>query len=725
MVKLRTLNDNELVIKVSNSYSNAVLFNEKNFQRNQDGWRFYSGIDAEKGLGQYPSQVVQSMIQEGRHIATYNFCEPIVDNIAGGMMKTPLTTVYSPVNGNETSLTERLKDLHTVDKELEDWDVAKHDLIIGGLIHRADAEMYIDYSYDKKFGNIGMRVRSPGTVVYDPNWKSRRSKDCRVCWVSSWLTPMEMLDIYPNNAEGIDMAAFFKKHGKGAQSISAYAQIQNQYGDTYGDNTGPNPYPWSIYSDVWGSKFRVIQQYEMVRTRIKNEFVLTIGPEGKPIKVPIPAELKHVNEKIEFLNKFVPDWQPDAVFEDEDWEDVQIMSSICPSLSPTLILDRKPTKIQSGRIQFHPWSCTRNNGESKGIIDNIKDAQMQINYWESMLTYKIQIEGGGGSRFIDPGGFANPQEMQKFIKHRNNPRMTFKTKNGYLLNNAEGPSRPVRNSGFPSEVTSHLQHIIDVLLPRISKVTPASQGRSESNKESGYLYRLKKLQSDIQQHTMYESLRLWENEWGEAYMIQAPQTYGNKIPREIYNPKTKQSVTINKEEVRDGMRVIVDDVSMLKSLRHKVTVMEADDAPTRKVETMIVATEAMKVMPQSKPLTINKLGQQIAMSIEAFSADDKQELERFGELELEVAEAQMRATLANLQYTELAAKAQTQQLQQKMGMQPGQEQAQVPGQEQGALPAPEGAEEAGVEPMFPPDGGGQAPRKGLFQGVPTESFQEG
>jgi len=85
----------------------------------------------------------------------------------------------------------------------------------------------------------------------------------------------------------------------------------------------------------------------------------------------------------------------------------------------------------------------------------------------------------------------------------------------------------------------------------------------------------------------------------------------------------------------------------------------------------------------------------------------------------------MRATLANLQYTELAAKAQTQQLQQKMGMQPGQEQAQVPGQEQGALPAPEGAEEAGVEPMFPPDGGGQAPRKGLFQGVPTESFQEG
>lgn len=669
MPAYRELSDSELAQRIAREFGNAVAYDDWNFQRCKENWRFYWGIDAERGMGQWPADAVNEMVREGRHIATYNLCRPTVDNLAGAIAKTPFSVDFSPVSDDLSSLTYSIKDLFTIDKELCDWDQAMASLVMAGLIYRGDVELFRNREYDKRFGNIGLRYRLPGSVTYDPYWKTPRQKDCRKCWVTSWMTPMELIDLFVDKRDDIKLAVLAKRAKDTGQDIKqvilAQAELQARMGDEYGDPYGIVPYPND--ADMWGKQYRVIQHYHMEKMRIKSEFVmLSSGGRRR-----IPDTLADVQEKAEWLNQNVPDWIPDAVIEDEEEEDVQIVTTVCPVLSPVMILENRPTEVQCGRLQFFPWSANKLNGQWSGVVDAVKDLQLQVNYWESLLTNKIQTEGGGGSQFLDPEGFDSEVERERYVADRNNPRNVFKLKPGYLRQNANGPAIPTAKSSFPSEVTNHLQHLIDVVLPRLTPVTPAAQGRSESSTESGYLYRLKKMQSDIQSYTIFQGLKYLWNDIGEAYLMEASRTYGNGVERSLYNPSTKSAVVINERRVDNGFEVIVNDMAMLREMRHRVIVTESEDAPTRKVEAMTVAAEAMRAMPPTKILTIGELATTLALSLDNFDEEKKERLKRYCGLETELAEQQIKTQIVTLKAQELQASGMIQAAMNPPAMQPG------------------------------------------------------
>lgn len=129
-------------------------------------------------------------------------------------------------------------------------------------------------------------------------------------------------------------------------------------------------------------------------------------------------------------------------------------------------------------------------------------------------------------------------------------------------------------------------------------------------------------------------------------MYQAYVTYGNGVQRAFYSPKTQTKQYINKREIRDGMECIVNDMAVLRDMRHKVLVTESEDAPTRKIETMMVSSELMKSIPQSKTLTLNMLASKIVRSADVYSDEDKAKLEMYEELEMRAAEMALRANIA-------------------------------------------------------------------------------
>jgi hypothetical protein len=644
----------EIVARTFRKFSNSVLHDDKNFHRSVENWRMYWGLDADKGLGQYPANVVQELIREGRHVATYNLCRPTVDNIAGGILKTPMSVDFSPVNAPVSSLTYAVKNMYYADKEIMDWDAADLPFTIAGLIYEGVVEMYVDRTYDKLNGNIGMRYRLPGSVVFDPNWRSMRRKDCRECYVSSWLTPVEMLKIFDSRGE--DILSGLHSIGKLGLKylVSQHAEMQKRMGENYGDNRGV--FPYGQLEDVWGSQFRVIQHYHVEKVKVKYEWAMT--PEGKIL---IPRDLKDVADKIEWLNTNAPAWQPDGVYEDEDEEDVQYVTSICPALSSSVILEDRPTEVQCGGLQFFSWSAARLNGEKAGIIDSVKDAQRNVNYWNQVLVNKIQTEGGGGSQWIDPDGVFDQNVLQDYIANRGNPRKVFKLKPGYSRLNANGPAIPTTKSVFPAEVTNHLQYIMDVMWSRLSKVTPASRGQTESSKESGILYRLKKMQSDIEQYTIYKSKQMFWSDWGDAYLMVAAQVYGNGLQRDIYNPANKESFTINERRMDErGVEVIVNDMSKLKEMRHRVLVVEAEDSPSRKVEVMQVASSVLQSLLPTQKATATKLGTVLAKQVDSWQEEDKAEFDELGKLEVELAKQELKTNMAELRFREMQAQAQVQ-----------------------------------------------------------------
>jgi hypothetical protein len=699
-VSFRTLSESEQAFRVYQEFGRAINYHDKNVARSLENFQYYWGRDGEKGMGQWPAAVAAEMSREGRFIATYNFCQPIVDNIAGAMMKAPYSIEYTPTEGELNSLTMMLKNMLYVDKELTDWSSAALQIIIGGLIHESVGELYINREYNRKFGNIGLRARLPGSVVFDPLWRSHRQKDLRKCWATAWMTPLEMIETWDDKGDDIMRAMYVRQNGGVQQALRSLAEMQRQYGDEYGANTGINPY--NITDEQWGSQYRVVQQYSLRKEKVKFEFAAT--PHGNII---LPIELEHPAEKIAWLNENASDWQPDAIFEDEDWEDVQYTDVLCPQLSMNMLLDTRPTEVQCGRIQFFPYSANRINGEAGGIIDAIKDTQKQINYWESLLTHKIQTEGGGGSQFVDPEGFQDTAEMQNYIQNRNNPRKAFKLKAGYLRKNPGGPAVPTRKSEFPSEVTAHLQHLIETVLPRISKVTPAAQGRSEASNESGYLFRLKKLQTDIERFTIHEGLRHWWNDIGDAYMFLAARHYGNGIEREFYDPRTKGTFRINERAERGGREVLLNDFARLREMRHRVVVSESEESPTRKVEVMTVASEVMRSLPQSQQLTITKMGTIVAKSLDNFDVDDQEELDEFGKLEIEFARQSMKTQVAEMRLREVSALGQTNILSQQQGGAPGGEQSPPPGSADPiTMAAGQRSGEPGAQQLTMPHGAG-------------------
>lgn len=655
MISLRKYTDNEIALKIELEYQRVQEWDAKNWKRCVENWRMYWGIDADKGFGQWPPEVAAQMVLQGRQVATYNLCRPTVDTVAGTLCKAPFNFDFSPVNSEITSLTYRIKDLQYQEQELLDWQSQELELYIGGLTYQAVWEMYQTKEYAKRGSNeknIGFRTLLPGTVKFDPYWKSPRSKDCKKAWKDMWLTPLQMLEYFgkkdKNAWKAIVKAVAFKSGGK--EELERLCELQEAIGDEYGYNTGVIPYMEN--EDIWGSQYKVVMFYEM--RDIKRKFEFAITPEGEHVE--IPPEIEYPDDKLQWLRDNVPMWDDEmlmSVFVGEDTEPVQFMSAICPGFAHGLLLCSGPTKIQCGRLQFFPWSAFRINGEYGGLIDAIKDMQQSINYLESMLTYKLQIEGGGGAQYVEPGIFINDAEYQRWTKERNNPQAVFRLKTNSLLRYPNGPSRPVVTSPYPAEAMNRLSHIIDTMWGKISKVSPATRGQTESAGESGYLYRLKQIQSDIELYTVHQSLRNFWNEVGEGYLFQAIQTHGDGIERTFYNPKTKGSFTINKKEMfvdTDGsiIEVIVDDISKLKDIRHKVIITESSDSPTRKLETMQTASTFLdRTDPNMKPLTYQMLASKLVASSDLFNLEEKAELEQAAALEIDVAKSELEARKAN------------------------------------------------------------------------------
>lgn len=650
--KLASLSESEefrLALKIKSEHDNAVEYDRKNWDRCVDNWRLYWGIDSELGIGQWPADVASEMLRQRRQVATYNMVGPIVDNIVGSIMKAPFGGGFVPVDSSVSSLTYKAKDILYSERELMDYRSQELDLVTHGVVYQGVWQMYINRTFDKKYGSIDVRCCLPGEVVFDPHWKDSRSKKCKRAWRRVMLTPLQMFDMFEERRNEIIKAMAFKKYGEGY--LDVLRQMQEQYGDVYGPNTGVIPYDFS--GEEWGTQMQLIEYYHMERVNVTYDYYLLESGE----KVRLPAHLVDAKDKMEWLNEHIPDWQPDAVFYEDEDEWIQYVTITCPTLSQNMILSHGPTEIQCGRLEFFPWSAKRANGENAGNVDNIKDWQRSINYWESLLILKIQTEGGGGAQWIDPAA-VDSSEITRYTRNRNNPQEIFKTKSGALKQYPNGPAVPVAKSAFPAEAMQHLKHMIEEVGPRISKVSAATQGRSESSTESGYLYRLKKLQSEIEQYTFFEGLRNFWSEFYEAWLIQAIHTYGNQIERTFYNPRTESQFSINKHEISiddqgNLVEEIIDDFARLKDIRHRIIVTESEESPTRKIEVMQTSTELLKVMPQSKPLHIQELSHVLTKQLDSFDDEEKAKMEEYHDIEMEAAKEALLSQTLNAKYTRL------------------------------------------------------------------------
>lgn len=604
----------EFVSSVFLGYNNARQYYERRRRRAVENWRFYWAHDPDLGLGQWPEQAVAYMLQQGRQLTQFNFIRVIVDTIAGGIMQLQFDPEFYPVNEEITTLTHAIKKAMYSDKELCDWDATYMNLVRDGLVNEGVIKMVIDRSYDD-LGNIAFKGCLPNSVFASPNWKTWSGKDCKKCWYETFHSEEELTSLIPEEAD-------YLKWQLGSN--------KNRMADEYGPYESSTPYNGS--ADTWGSQYKMISEYVMIDEIENEEYAIT---ERGDIMIPSDIE---PSDRPAWLNKFHPSWSPEYVYTKPCKIKKCYVRSIIPSITTDRVVINKPTEIQIGRLPFFFWAASRANGESSSIVDGVKDPQMLINYMESLNLYKIQIEGGGGSQFADRTAFKNNEEFENYKANRNNPASVFETKPG-LLAEGKTPAVPTTKTGISNEAYQMINHMISVVLPQISKVTPAMRGMGEGKDQSGKLYQLLKIQSDQQVYTIHYGLRVFWNEVYEAYFTQAASTYSQEqLSRTFSLNRGREKIVLNEKvyDLASGELVAIrNDVSALKSIRHKVIISDKISSPTEKIEQLDSIGKFIQNLGGSSPLVTKFLVHKATELMHPFDDDDKDTIGMLSNLDME------------------------------------------------------------------------------------------
>lgn len=619
MDELQKLRDKgEISREVNRVYERSLrakAFHQRYFDRSIENWHMYLGLDAEYGLGQWPAEAVRFMLSKRRHIFTYNLAKVSIERLASSLAQTPHDPDFLPVDDEPNTLTEALKKIMYCDKERCSWDNTFLEMIIAGLVFQGVMRIDIDDTWDP-LGNIGFSMCLPNSWYGDPMWKTTNMKDLRICWHEQFLTPDTMYEKWGdrNPRFKLDLEQFMSGSG------------------SYGMPTGAVPF--DVQGDSWGNAQRVIHEYRMIRKPTKYEFVITDKGD-----VRIPKKLEYPDDKINWLNQKLGQsgWQPDQVFEKPDYDNICMKTTICPRISVQEVLDEEECEVQVGHPPFEVYSYDRVNGEPYAIVDSVKDMQVNVNYMMSMKQFRLQMEGFGGAKQIDPGAFASPEEAERAKKQHNDAGAEpFEVIPGYQGKAIQDLSSP---SPAASEAFQELENIVDRMWPLVSRNVPAMSGRSEGKSESGRLH-----DSKVNQAEMGLFIAIWRlrNFWHETYVdyaVQSGQQYSlMSIPRQFYRHDSEDTITLNERvTLEDGSQGIKNDMSALKDMRCMVIISEKQNTPTSRAADISVLNNLIKArveVPPSSPSIVFLLNT-LTTKIDQLSPDEKMKAEALGEMELE------------------------------------------------------------------------------------------
>lgn len=606
-------------------------------EESERNWAMYSGFDN----GQWQKEAVNQLHSQNRHVAQYNFIRGKVDNLAGVLNKNELDVDYVPVDSETNEYTRLIKGLYYADKELMDWKRETLQADIDGLVHSSMMEMSISDKYNV-LGNIALTRLTPGSYIEDPFWKSHNSYDMKSLWKVTYLTPEEIKTIYGKKSGRIDQ-------------MCARMAIQ---GMDYESSEESGSIPYYNLDQIYGSKYRVIEHHHIKETAKTIETV--VGDNGKLVLAEgTPEELKEQiadelgNGRIIRHRKIVREY----------W-----VTTSCRQLDQEEFLEDRKGEIQIGRLPFFPWSAARINGRDSGFVDLLVDIQQAINKRESLSDHMIST-AAHGAMAVDPAMFGNDIAKTKaFIENLSKPNAKAITAPGALASGRRY-TQLIEKNQYNGELYQEIQRMGDYL-DKISKSTATMEGRNESAHDTGRLFAMRQMQSEIALTTLTRSYEQHWNEIGEAYMLLAQQLYSGAYREFNTNfGDVKGEKTVIAVNYQDENQIPVT----LKGMpRHKVVVSQSAGGLTVRATERAINSEVLQNIPPEMALSRAATTKNIMKTLD-MSDEDKQRLEFSSDIEYQLTLERMQTEIESLrmQREQMALQTQQQQMateQQAMGL---------------------------------------------------------
>jgi len=643
-------------------YLNALQVQRREREREFENLRMYCGVDN----SQWPKAIQDFMREDARgvnhgqfvHYGQYNLLKLKINGIAGSIIRNPFDATFVADDEEQAPLTMALQEAYMSDKELMDWQAEDTMLTTLGLIYRGTMRMYVKNTFPASpMGNIALECMPPGTTIDDPNWVTTTSKQMMNHWTIALMSPEEIKNRWPKKAGSIDKEMWLKANSEYEEKVNV---------DWNRDLDGT--------TNHHGGLETVIQHNYVKKEKITREFDIRTGTVfwewmSDQQKKDLAAENGIGSEDIKEITLH---------------DNVAYTYTFAPGLTLNEPLDDLKDEFQLGRLPYFPWTTTRINGKPVPMVDQLRDAQLEVNKRQSTITLAAETSINGHTA-VDEAVFGMDQKKKEdFVKNRNNPKAVSWLKAG---SSRQFPNafQEVGKSQIPGDLFGIVNEMID-LMDRLVPQPAASEGRTERSGESGILFAHKVEVAKTMQSTMLASRRQLWNDIGEAYFFLAKQLY-SKGRRTFTDGKGARKIVVNDPmiDVDTGEETIVNDFSGLS--RHRVVISEAPAGVNNRLMQRELNSTLAQHFAQMAPNTSMEFLSGVVESLDRDEVKKQQAMDAV-ELDKKALRVETEARIANAE----VMKQQAQAASQPAGGAPGGGGAPMPGgapTEPGA-PLPEG-----------------------------------
>ncbi len=498
--------------------------------------RLFSNLEHYSGFQLTKDQITQ-LDKQGRIAIVMDLCTRKVQGLAAAIVKNVWDVSYSPIDGKRNSLMFALEDMHEIDKDYSNWKQNFLQHCIYGLVNDSCMEMKIKNTEDP-LGRIAWEVCLPGTIAYDPNWRTGISKDLEFCFKYTQLTAEQIMALYPDKTEKIKIAMFSDLQNGGNFDVPKI--------DAYKDYN---------YSKTLNGLYNVIEYNYIVEEKVIIEVDISTG-------LQLPQ-----TDDVEFKMAFIQanGINPENIRSITKTETRAKIITICPDLVPDFPLYDGYDIFQLGRLRFFPMSAERIVGEPRGILDIIIPMQNAINKAINNIQGILDASAHGGGA-VDPAIVGNNEKkMREIQEHWADPFYKFWTDSGALKTG---------NSffaGFPTntvdpQMFNHLNTLLTELNNDMIPLNPAAEGKSEHAQEPGIVFNMKMQAIELAQLVLMTNIENFLMEIGEAY-LDAAKIFYSKVKRTFYRTSGDEIVINDVKILENGDVAIENDIGSIQKCR--------------------------------------------------------------------------------------------------------------------------------------------------------------
>jgi len=568
-------------------------FIQRQFERFQDYWepdmkrlirnsRMYWGIN----FGQWPSYAVEKLRNQGRRPPTFNISAWKVETLCGSFLSNPFDIKYMPMIGKLDSLALKLQDMYYSDKYNLGWETPEQLALRDCFIQVGYERMMISDRFSD-FGNCAWESPNPLCIFLDPAWKTSDINDIKCYFEEEMLFAYEIAEKFPHTSS-------YLKQLKEREEVE---------GVDYGQNTTNIP-NYRETEHKWGDRHRVLgfhftkEEVEDWEYDIKNH-----------CNFPDTGFKNGSEQDREAKQRYIQQVGLDPNF-DITWTKrkrvIKFYEAIVPTIDSELFLAKGKDKVQTNNCNIYPLGL-KFHSQYQGVIDRLYDIQLSINRGE-MYVDDIQARSAKGAFALDRALTGGDSQKELEIEQGwNDPAARIWLDEGSTKDLPNGGIIELPGASARPDLVNQIGRRYD-LADRLSLVPAAMDARTESNQETGILYR-HKVEMGLVGQKWYA--KLWETHKREkalAYARQSKITYAG-IPREFAGAGNSNGFVINERVVDSyGNTFVLDDISILPMM--KVVLVPSTSGINLRTELRSNYAETLQVLtdPQDRLLRLIMTG---------------------------------------------------------------------------------------------------------------------